>query len=247
MNLKAKTPDDSSLGFLETAPDPLRYENPSRDPEEVAMKIASHVLRGSRVLDVGCGTGCISELIAGQCDAELTGIEPDADRVAMARSRGLDIVEGYLTEEFFGLHGKFDAILFVDVLEHLSSPGVLLRMARAGLNPGGRVVVSVPNIAHWSVRSRLLRGKFDFGRFGIMDATHLRWFTRRTLGELFERMGYEVVIRDSTLGMALGCYHSDRPFRWMRPNMKRRVARSMLKRWPGAFACQHIFVAKARA
>lgn len=242
----AKTPDDSALGFLVTAPDPLRYENPSCDPDEVAMKIAHHVPRGSRVLDVGCGTGCISELIMQQCDADLIGLEPDPDRVAMAHRRGLDVVEGYLSEDFFALHGKFDVILFVDVLEHLSSPGVLLRMVRAGLNPGGQVVVSVPNIAHWSVRRRLLRGDFDYDRFGIMDATHLRWFTRRTLQLLFERTGFEVITRDATLGLQLGCYHSDRPFRWMRPNLKRRIARFMVKRTPGAFACQHIFVAKVQ-
>lgn len=241
------TPDDSSLGFLAHAPDPLRYENPSRDPDEVAMKIAHHVPRGSRVLDVGCGTGCISELVAGQCGAELLGLEPDSDRVAMAHRRGLDVIEGYLTEEFFALHGKFDVILFVDVLEHLSSPGALLRTVLAGLNPGGRVIVSVPNIAHWSVRTRLLRGVFDYDRFGIMDATHLRWFTRRTLTALFERTGFDVITRDATLGLQLGCYHSDRPFRWMRPAMKRRVARYFVQRAPGAFACQHIFVAQVRA
>lgn len=241
------TPDDSALGFLAAAPDPLRYENSGRDPDEVALKIAAHVPRGARVLDVGCGTGSVSEIVAERCDARLTGIEPDPHRVAAARRRGLDVVEGFLTEEFFAYHGRFDAILFVDVLEHLASPGVLLRAVRAGLNPGGRIVVSVPNIAHWSVRRRLLAGRFDYDRFGIMDATHLRWFTRRTLGLLFERTGFTVVARDATLGLQLPCYHSDRPFRWMRPPLKRRVARFMARYAPGAFACQHIFVAEVAA
>ncbi len=240
------TPDDSALGLLAAAPDPLRYENSSRDPDEVALKVAQHVPRGSRVLDVGCGTGCISAVVAELRAADLCGVEPDPARVAMARARGLTVVEGYLTPEFFAQHGTFDAILFVDVLEHLASPGVLLRTVRAGLRPGGRVIVSVPNVAHWSVRRRLLWGRFDYDRFGLMDATHLRWFTRRTLGLLFERTGFEVVARDATLGLQLGCYHSDRPFRWMRPRLKRLVARFMVRRIPGAFACQHIFVAQAR-
>lgn len=242
--MNAPTPDDSALGFLAAAPDPLRYENSTRDPDEVAFKIAALVPHGARVLDVGCGTGSVSEIVADRCAATLTGIEPDPARVALARRRGLDVVEGYLSANFFAEHGRFDAILFVDVLEHLASPGVLLRTVRPGLNPGGRVVVSVPNIAHWSVRRRLLAGRFDYDRFGIMDATHLRWFTRRTLGLLFERTGYTVVARDGTLGLQLGCYHSDRPFRWMRPPLKRRVARFLHRHIPGAFACQHIFAAE---
>jgi len=241
------TPDDSALGLLAAAPDPLRYENCTRDPDEVALKIAALVPPRARVLDVGCGTGSVSEIIAAECEATITGIEPDPVRAAAARRRGLTVVEGYLTPDFFPAHGRFDAILLVDVLEHLASPGVLLRTVLPGLNPGGRVVVSVPNVAHWSVRRRLLAGRFDYDGYGIMDATHLRWFTRRTLGLLFERTGYTVVTRDGTLGLQLGCYHSDRPFRWMGPSLKRRVARVMLRRVPAAFACQHIFAAEVSA
>jgi predicted RNA methylase len=74
------SPDNSTTGLLECAPDPQRYENPNRDPDEVAVKIASYVPRGSRVLDVGCGTGCNSEVVALDCGVTLIGIEPDVIR-----------------------------------------------------------------------------------------------------------------------------------------------------------------------
>jgi len=240
------SPDNSTTGLLECAPDPQRYENPNRDPDEVAVKIASYVPRGSRVLDVGCGTGCNSEVVALDCGVTLIGIEPDADRVAKAQKRGLNVIHGYLSEHFFEEHGNFDVVLFVDVLEHLANPGALLEMVRPGLSPNGRIIVSVPNVAHWSVRWALLRGNFNYEEFGIMDATHLRWFTRYTLTKLFERTGYEVVTTDSTLGLQLGCYTNNRPFRWMAPALRRKIARYMARHIPGMFACQHIFVVKAK-
>ena len=236
------SPDNSTAGLLECAPDPQRYENPNRDPDEVALKIASYVPRGSRVLDVGCGTGCNSEIVALDCGAALIGIEPDADRAAEAQKRGLNVIHAYLTEHFFEEHGTFDVILFVDVLEHLANPGAVLKMVRPGLTPNGRIIVSVPNVAHWSVRWQLLRGNFNYEEFGIMDATHLRWFTRYSLTKLFERTGYEVVTTDSTLGLQLVCYTSKRPFRWMTPALRRKIARYMARHIPGMFACQHIFV-----
>src|SRR5690349_18432851 len=93
------TPDDSIVGFLDAPPDPLRYERANVDPDEVAAKIANHVPSGSRVLDVGCGTGCITEFIKEQCAADICGIEPDADRVERARQRGLKVEQGYLTSD----------------------------------------------------------------------------------------------------------------------------------------------------
>lgn len=241
-----QTPDNSSFGFLEEVPNPLRYENPSRDPDEAGMKVASLVPRSLRVLDVGCGTGCISQLVVQERNVTLVGIEPDGQRVAIAQKRGLNVIHGYLSEEFFTQTGTFDVVLFIDVLEHLASPGALLEIVQKGLKPGGKVIVSVPNIAHWSVRSKLLRGTFDYEEFGIMDATHLRWFTRKTLHDLFERTGYEVVAMDSTLGLQLSCYQSSFPFRWLSSSLKRKIARYGITHAPGLFACQHIFVAQVR-
>lgn len=132
------------------------------------------------------------------------------------------------------------------MLEHLANPGGLLEMVGPGLNPNGRIIVSVPNVAHWSVRWELLRGNFNYEESGIMDATHLRWFTKTTLRKFFERTGYQVVTTDSTLGLQLGCYTNKWPFRWMAPDLRRKIARYMSRHISGMFACQHIFVVTAR-
>jgi hypothetical protein len=88
--------------------------------------------------------------------------------------------------------GEYGVILAGDVLEHLRDPGRLLEALRPRLAPAGAWVISVPNVAHWSVRKELLRGRFDFTDRGIMDASHLRWFTQRTLAHLLVRAGYVV-------------------------------------------------------
>ena len=105
---------------------------------------------------------------------------PRADR--RARSRTRRCASGIAP-------GAYDAILFLDVLEHLRDPDGVLRAARDWLRPGGRVLCSLPNVAHWRVRLALARGRFDYTENGLMDATHLRWFTRRTARELLTRAG----------------------------------------------------------
>jgi hypothetical protein len=88
--------------------------------------------------------------------------------------------------------GPYEAIVYGDVLEHLSDPlGVLLKLDQA-LTPGGVVVISVPNVAHVWVRLSLLVGRFDYVSRGILDRSHLRFFTRRTLLDLVGAAGLEV-------------------------------------------------------
>src|ERR1035441_5733907 len=88
------SPDNNSLGILSTYPNSIRYEFTSRDPDDVAMKIASLISKNSRVLDVGCGTGPTTEIIAQETQARVVGIEPDAARKSFACSRGLNVFEG---------------------------------------------------------------------------------------------------------------------------------------------------------
>ena len=90
------------------------------------------------------------------------------------------------------LSGRFDAILFGDVLEHLVDPSDALVRVRPWLSERGVVVASVPNVGHWSIVDDLIRGRFDYVPYSILSGTHVRFFTRSTLIDLFEASGYRV-------------------------------------------------------
>lgn len=152
------------------------------------------LLPGSRVLDVGCDTGRFGELLRRRKGAVVHGIERDPAAAAQARTR-LDAVweRSVDAEDAFGELGPYDAILFLDVLEHLVDPWDALRRATKALRPGGVVHALVPNVAHVSVVRRLLLGRFEYADVGTMDRTHLRWFTRASIAECFERAGLERV------------------------------------------------------
>ena len=119
------------------------------------------------------------------------GIErdPSAAREAALRLRQVH-VRSIDVEAAFADLGEFDAILFLDVLEHLYDPWAVLRNAHGALRRGGAVFAVVPNIAHVSVVRRLLRGQFDYQEHGTMDRTHLRWFTRRSFGRALNESGF---------------------------------------------------------
>src|SRR5258708_34767405 len=114
------------------------------------------------------------------------GIEPDSCRAAAARARGLEVHEQLFTAAILQELKPFDVIVFADVLEHVADSSSFLQLAHRALLPAGRVIASVPNVAHWSVRVDLLRGRFDYQPTGIRDATHLRWFTAETVRLLFQ-------------------------------------------------------------
>lgn len=237
------SPDSNAAGFLDHALRADRYENTSVDPDDVAVKIASLIIGGAKVLDVGCGTGSVSEIICKMTGAKLIGIEPDGERAALARARGLEVFQGFLSEGFLQEHGPFDVIIFADVLEHLPDPAEVVLLAKKGLRPGGSIIASVPNIAHWFVRVDLLRGHFNYQDCGIMDATHLRWFTRKTIADFFEKVGFRVTATDCTVNIALPDYHRRLPWRWLRQSHRRRLVGGLAKRFPGLFGCQHVIQA----
>jgi 2-polyprenyl-3-methyl-5-hydroxy-6-metoxy-1,4-benzoquinol methylase len=160
--------------------------------------VLEHVPDGARVLDVGCATGYLAaELSARGCTVD--GIEVDPVAAQQARAHCREVVVGDL--EAPATHGEVqrmlagarpDVILCADVLEHLRDPWAVLTWLRTLSAPGGHAVVSVPNIAHWTARRALLRGRFDYADYGLLDRTHLRFFTRASAAELARRAGFAV-------------------------------------------------------
>ena len=151
------------------------------------------VPEGSRVLDVGCAEGYLARTLA-ERGCTVVGMEFDAAAAERARAVCERVITGDVEDEAIRaqVEGPFDRILFGDVLEHLRDPGVVLRWAATLLSSEGRAVVSLPNIAHWTARRQLLRGRFPQDDHGLFDRTHLHFFTRATARDLVEGEGLAV-------------------------------------------------------
>lgn len=156
-----------------------------------------------RVLDVGCATGYLARALT-ERGCTVSGLELDEESAEEARPDLERLVVGDLETmdlaEAFG-DDRFDVIVFGDVLEHLRDPLPVLRRAKALLADGGSVVASIPNIAHGSVRLALLAGRFDYQELGLLDSTHVRFFTRSSMEDLFRDAGLVPIdVRRTTAG-----------------------------------------------
>src|SRR4051812_10207208 len=147
------------------------------------------VSSGARVLEFGCSSGYMSAVFQRRLGCSVTGIEVCADAADEARAYCERVIVGDAEhldfEELFGGE-RFDVIVFADVLEHLKAPGQMLRRVAPFLADDGAIVASVPNVAHGSVRLALLNGEFAYRASGLLDETHIRFFTRDSIRDLFE-------------------------------------------------------------
>jgi 2-polyprenyl-3-methyl-5-hydroxy-6-metoxy-1,4-benzoquinol methylase len=164
-------------------------------------KIVELVGANKRVLDVGCATGYLAQVLQAFGNT-VSGVEYEAAAAEEARPHLVDLVIGDLeTLDLVAELGeaRFDVVVFGDVLEHLRDPLPVLRQARRLLAPAGSVVISVPNIAHGDVRLSLLKGRFEYGKLGLLDETHTRFFTRDSLEAFVRDAGFAAVdIRRTT-------------------------------------------------
>jgi glycosyltransferase involved in cell wall biosynthesis/2-polyprenyl-3-methyl-5-hydroxy-6-metoxy-1,4-benzoquinol methylase len=158
-------------------------------------QIVKRIPRGSRVLELGCATGYMSEYLRNALDCYVVGVEYDrkmanraksvCDRVIVA-----DVQKGNWRKKL--VDERFDIITCADILEHLRDPVALLKTLPELLAEGGRLLASVPNGAHASLRLELLEGRFTYEDTGLLDRTHLHLFTYHSLRELFARGGFSV-------------------------------------------------------
>jgi O-antigen biosynthesis protein len=163
--------------------------------------IVEFVGRGKRVLDVGCATGDLARVLA-ERGCGVTGIEIDpeaarhaeklCERVVVGDVEDLDLSE-MLRDE------AFDVIVFGDTLEHFKNPLRTLDRLKPFLRSEGYMVASIPNVAHGSVRLALMQGKFRYSSLGLLDNTHLRFFTRDSVEQLFEDAGFLITGLKRTL------------------------------------------------
>ncbi|HMH50495.1 MAG TPA: class I SAM-dependent methyltransferase [Candidatus Acidoferrum sp.] len=175
---------------------PLKYEHRiDLDADNAHRRVLHLVGAGKRVLELGCASGYMSQVLVERFGCTVVGIECDPEAAERARAAcGRVIVADIDALDFAAALGaeRFDVIVCADVLEHLRDPGRALAALRPLLAPDGYVVASLPNVGHVAIVAELLNGRFPYGPLGLLDDTHLRFFTRQSVYECFERAGFLV-------------------------------------------------------
>jgi glycosyltransferase involved in cell wall biosynthesis len=210
------------------------YElKPSEDSSHGRISSKLSARSPSKILDLGCSGGHLGERlramghhVTGVDMAEVPGVGERMDVFIKA-----DLNQGIPYEAGSG----FDIVLAADVLEHLVNPGALMSQARDVLSPDGVAIFCVPNIAHWYPRARSTMGMFDYDQRGILDSTHLRFFTRRSIRRLIERQGFSVR-RIEPVGLPLDAVG----LKGTKARVLRLADQVMLALWPTMFGYQFI-------
>lgn len=157
-----------------------------------------------RILDVGCGAGSLGKELK-KSGAKVFGIEISRNACEAA---GKELDKTFLcdVEEFSPPFSDkyFDCIIFADILEHLRDPQTTLEKYRRYLSDNGRAIGSIPNVRYYKLIIRLLRGSWDYSDSGLLDKSHLRFFTLINIKEMFEEAGYEIIRLERNIVAARG-------------------------------------------
>ncbi|MDZ7334585.1 MAG: class I SAM-dependent methyltransferase [candidate division KSB1 bacterium] len=173
------------------------------------LKLLPSQLTLEKVLDVGCGVGVTGQYLKDQMRVkEVVGIELNAEAAHQARAVLDQVVIGDIQqiELPFG-PDHFDCIICADLLEHLFNPWAVLNKLKAYLKPTGWMLLSVPNVQHWSMIVNLLRGEWRYQHEGILDNTHIRFFTRSSVRDMVEQAGYEIEIIKGVMGQEVRLFN----------------------------------------
>ncbi len=209
-------------------------------PASTHTLLLERVPVNSKVLEIGTASGYLGEYLIAEKKCEVWGVEPVKEQFEDAKNYGYTKLLNLTAEQFLldsNFAGeKFDVILLGDVLEHMVNPEIVLSGLTKYLKPSGRIVASLPNVAHFSIRIKLFCGKWDMVDAGILDRTHLRFFTRKTMLEMFGKAGLDILECRPTNG-AMERFGINKLFG---------VGKKLLFFWPTFFAIQFVFVGKNR-
>jgi methionine biosynthesis protein MetW len=157
-----------------------------------------------RILDLGCGAGDNARILISK-GYRVTGVTISANEASIA--------EEFMEKVFVhnlelglpeNLDGLFDYVLLSHVLEHICYPSKLLADIKRVMHPGGKVIVALPNIMHYSARIKLMAGKFNYENSGLWDNTHFRWYTFETGQQLLDDHGFHLQYADVSGGIPFG-------------------------------------------
>ncbi len=178
-----------------------KYDFFNPNPYGVHQKIIHFVGKNKKILDVGCSEGILSKRME-QNNCEVVGIEFDGEVAKSAKIYCREVivgdVESIQLKDVY--ENYFDIIVFADILEHLKDPLNVLKRFKNYLNDDGYIIISLPNIANWRIRFKLLFGNFEYEEYGILDKEHLKFFNEKNAIRLVEDAGLEIFRFDINVG-----------------------------------------------
>lgn len=151
----------------------------------------------NRIVEIGCSGGALAKAYTNlNPECVYTGVEIDPDFAEVAKSSCNEVICGNIEELPEGIFLQLfpsDCWIFGDTLEHLYDPWSLLQRVKPQLSPDAQIIACIPNAQHWSIQVKLNCGLFRYEDQGLLDRTHIRWFTRITMIEMFESTGYKII------------------------------------------------------
>ncbi len=163
--------------------------------EDAPAKLMRLVGTGKTVLEVGCSSGSQSRTLSERLGCRVYAVEIDPQAAEHARPHCAQIVVGSIETmdaEALASGAPYDVVLFADVLEHLHDPLAAIEKVRPLLAPGGCVLASIPNVTHAALVFEMMQGRFEYRDYGLLDATHLRFFDRAGVLRLFEKARFHI-------------------------------------------------------
>lgn len=164
--------------------------------EEINPGVIRCIGSGLKILDIGCGYGCLGEAMVKKnnivygIDISSTAIERAKKRLhfaCVADINKLDTLPGEIKRK------SFDVVILADVLEHVYDPMGLLKKTKSFLKDDGRIILSIPNVASWAIRLQLLFGYWNYTTSGVLDRTHIRFFTLTSALRLLRAANFEII------------------------------------------------------
>lgn len=152
------------------------------------------------VLEIGCGRGVTGKIIQEKFNCRVTGVELNPEVIEDASMNLWKIIHGDIQK--IDVPGKYDVVLATELFEHLNYPEDFLIKMNKVLKPGGKIILSTPNVGHYSVVGDLIEGRWDYVPIGLLCYTHFRFFTHKTLEDWFGRLGiteYQIIPQKTEL------------------------------------------------
>ncbi len=167
--------------------------------EEMAKYIPKNA---KRILDVGCGAGNFGALLKSRMSVEVWGIEKIVGPARGAKTKLDRVIVGDIENDSIELPlDYYDCVAFNDALEHFVDPWSVLKRIKTNIVNKGTVVASIPNVRYWdNIKSLLLYKQWDYEEHGILDRTHVRFFTVKSIQKMFVECGYEPILIEGING-----------------------------------------------